>query len=140
MAVNRPDPVRNLGHKATDASLTKNPAGRMVDYTSGDQGKRIARGPERSASVYGKFANPQSGIANERNLSRWSGYAHAGSYQGGDGPGKDPPQSDGQRRSVPSEARNKDSDGYLESTKNWPSFDTGGADSGVGRLEKSRKY
>jgi hypothetical protein len=145
MAVNRPDPVRNLGHRATDASLTKNPAGRMVDYTSGEQGKRIARGPARSVGVYGSFKNPTSGISSEQNLSRWSGYASANTevtrgQAHGPGPGREPPQSDGQRQHVPAAAREKDSDGYLESTKNWPSFDTGGADSGVGRLDKSRKY
>jgi hypothetical protein len=29
-----------------------------------------------------------------------------------------------------------ESDGYLASTKNWPSFDYGGAESGEGRLQK----
>jgi hypothetical protein len=138
MAVNRPDPVHNLGHKATDATLTKNPAGRMVDYANNDVSKGVVRGPARSRSVYGSFKNPQSGIANERNLSRWSGLAHAGSYQGGDGTGKDVPPEP-RRRSVPDVARAKDSDGQLASTKNWASYEYGG-DSGMGRLEKSEKY
>jgi hypothetical protein len=142
MAVNRPDPVRNLGHKATDATLTKNPAGRMVDYTSGEQGKRIARGTARSVGVYGSFKNPTSGISSEQNLSRWSDYASANTevtrgQAHGPGPGKDPPQSDDSRRHVP--AAGKDSDGYLLSTATWANLPEAGADSGVGRLEKSRK-
>jgi hypothetical protein len=132
--------TKNLGHDWRESEIEQNPAGRMVDYANNDVSKGVVRGPARSQSVYGKFRDPQSGIANERNLDRWSNYATAGSYRGGDGTGKDVTMRDQGRRSVPSEARNKDSDGYLESTKNWPSFDTGGADSGVGRLEKSRKY
>jgi hypothetical protein len=140
MAVNKPDPVRNLGYKATDATLIKNPAGRMVDYTNNDIGKQIIReGQRHTQGVYGRHSPTPSGISTADNLQAWSKYSTSNSYHRGPGPGKEPPVSD-DRRSVPSEARNKDSDGYLESTKNWPSFDTGGADSGVGRLEKSRRY
>ena len=141
MAVNRPDPVRNLGHKATDASLTKNPAGRVQDYTN-HAGEGIVRGPARSVGVYGSFKNPTSGIStNEQNLDRWAGYAKANSYTGRSqvaGPGEDPPVSDDSRRLVPSAAREKGSDGYLESTKSWPSFEYG-SESGLGRIEKARK-
>jgi hypothetical protein len=137
---NKLDPSRNLGHrsKSTEAALTKNPAGRVVDYTNNDVGKGIVRGPARGQSVYGKFRDPKDG----HDFAGWASYAREGSYTGHgnkEGPGKEPTVRE-ERRSVPSAARNKDSDGYLESTKNWPSFDTGGADSGVGRLEKARKY
>src|SRR5215472_12825943 len=99
MAVNKPDPVRNLGHKSTEAGLTKNPAGRMVDYADNDVSKGVVRGPARSVGVYGRFRDPQSGIASEQNLTRWSGYASAGSYDG-----KDP------------KGRGEGSDGHLAST------------------------
>jgi hypothetical protein len=60
------------------------------------------------------------------------------SYQGGDGTGKDVPPEP-RRRSVPSEAAKKDSDGYLESTRTWANLPEAGGDSGVGRLEKAGK-
>jgi hypothetical protein len=142
MAVNRPDPVRNLGHKATEASLTKNPAGRMVDYTNNDIGKQIIReGQRHTQGVYGRHSPTPSGISTADNLQAWSKYSTSNSYTGHRnkaGPGKEPPVSDDSRRLVPSEARNKDSDGYLESTKNWPSFEYG-SDSGLGRIEKTHR-
>src|SRR6516225_10761412 len=132
MAVNKPDPVRNLGHKASDRSLTKNPAGRIVTYDTAPQAERqIKEGQKNTQGVYQKHSPIKSGISTAENLRDWSNYAKSNSYHRGGGPGKDPPQTDGQRCSVPSAARDKDSEGHLESTKNWPSFDTGGADSGI---------
>ena len=142
MAVNKPDPVRNLGHKATDATLTKNPAGRIVTYDTAPQAERqIKEGQAHTTGVYGRHVPIKSGISTADNLRAWSKYSTSNSYTGHgnkEGPGKDPPVSDDSRQHVP--AARKGSDGYLESTKNWPSFDTGGADSGIGRLEKSRRY
>ena len=117
MAVNRRDPVRNLGHKASDATLTKNPAGRMVDYTNNDVGKQIVRGPARSIGVYGRFDNPSDG----HDLKGWADYAKSNSYHGRDPRG-----------------RGEGSHNYLQSTKGWPRFDAG-SESGEGRIEKSRK-
>ena len=143
MAVNKPDPVRNLGHKATDASLTKNPAGRVMNYDTAPQAERqIKEGQRLTTGVYGRHAPIKSGISTAENLQAWSKYSTSNSYTGHRnkaGPGKDPPQSDDSRRSVPPEARNKDSDGYLASPKDWSSFEYGG-ESGLGRLEKSQKY
>jgi hypothetical protein len=143
MAVNRPDPVRNLGHKSksTEAALTKSPVGRVMNYDTAPQAERqIKEGQRLTQGVYVRHVPIKSGISSEQNLDQWARYAKSNSYHRGPGPGKDPPQSDDSRRLVPPAAHNKDSDGYLESTRNWPSFDTGGADSGVGRLEKSKKY
>jgi hypothetical protein len=131
--------VCNLGHPVPVSRLTENPAGRMVDYANNDVSKGIVRGPARSVGVYGSFKNPTSGISSEQNLSRWSGYASANTevtrgQAHGPGPGKDPPMSDDSR--MP--AAGKDSDGYLQSTRNWPNHEYG-ADSGPGRLEKTHR-
>jgi hypothetical protein len=130
--------TKNLGHDSTVDRLTENPAGRVDDYTN-DVGKQIVRGPARSQSVYGRFRDPKDGTSASENLSRWSDYAHAGSYQGGDGTGKEVSARDPRGGTVPSGARTKNSDGYLESTKGWAGYDRG-ADSGEGRLQKARKY
>jgi hypothetical protein len=122
MAVNKPDPVRNLGHKATNATLTRNPAG-MVDYANNDVSKGVVRGPPRSVGVYQKFSDPKDG----HDLKGWANYARSNSYSV-DGRGRDP------------KGRGAGSDGHLASTKGWPRFaDDGGSDSGEGRLTKSRK-
>jgi|SRR6516162_930564 hypothetical protein len=142
MAVNKPDPVRNLGHKASDRSLTKNPAGRVVTYDTAPQAEReIKEGQRLTTGVYGRHVPIKSGISTADNLRAWSKYAKSNSYTGHgakDGPGREPPVRD-DRRSVPSAARDKGSDGHLASTKDWASFEYGG-DSGMGRLEKSQKY
>ena len=132
----KPERTKNLGYDSTVDKLTQSPVGYPLDYQSPSAARVINE--TRSQGVYGKFRDPQSGIAQQNNLDRWADYAKSNSYHRGPGPGKDPPQSDGQRRSVPSEARNKDSDGYLESTKNWPSFEYG-SDSGLGRIEKTHR-
>jgi hypothetical protein len=132
--------VLNLGHPVPISEIEQNPAD-MADYTNNDVGKQIVRGPPRSAGVFGSFKDPKSGIStNEQNLDRWADYARSNSYHGGHGEGVEPTVRDPRGGTVPSEARNKGSDGYLQSTEGWPSFDTGGADSGVGRLEKAKKY
>jgi hypothetical protein len=134
MAVNRPDPVRNLGHKATDASLTKNPAGRIVTYDTAPQAERqIKEGQRLTQGVYRRHAPIKSGISSADNLQAWSKYSRSNTYDGGPGPGREPTMRDQGRSSVPSPARSKDSDGHLASTKNWASYEYGG-DSGLGRL------
>jgi hypothetical protein len=133
MAVNKPDPITNLGHKGKP--LTKNSAG-MVDYTNNDIGKKMLRQPSRLQGVYTSCSDPRSGISSADNLGKWSDYATKDSYHRGPGPGKDPPVSDRQRQHVP--AAGKDSDGYLQSTQNWPNHEFG-ADSGPGRIEKTHR-
>ena len=132
MAVNKPDPVRNLGHKASNATLTKNPAGYPHDYENGPADKVINE--KRSVGVYGKFRDPQSGISSAENLSRWSGYASEGSYQGKDGKAPVTPDPRTGRRT------SNQSDNYLASmpetsTKTWADH-RDGSESGPGRLEK----
>jgi hypothetical protein len=140
MAVNKPDPVRNLGHKSksTEAALTRNPVGRALNYEPASN--RVVDGPSRSVGVYKKFSDPKSGISSADNLRAWSKYSTSNSYTGHgakDGSAKDPPVSDDSRQHVP--AASKNSDGYLESTKGWAGYDRG-ADSGEGRLQKAKKY
>jgi hypothetical protein len=141
MAVNKPDPVRNLGHKSTEASLTKNPAGRMVDYTNNAVGKKMLRQPSRLQGVYGKCSDPRSGISSAENLQAWSKYSTKDSYHRGPGPGKEPTMPDPRERATAGYRPNgnQQSDGYLESTRGWAGYDRG-ADSGEGRLQKARKY
>jgi hypothetical protein len=134
--------VMNLGHPVPVSQLEKNPVGYPRDYENGPAARVINE--KRSQGVFGKFRDPQSGISTQANLDRWSGYASANTevtrgQAHGPGPGKEPPVSDAGRRSVPSPARNRDSDGYLASPKDWASYEYGG-DSGMGRLEKSQKY
>jgi len=143
MAVNKPDPVRNLGHKASDRSLTKNPAGRVVTYDTAPQAEReIKEGQRLTTGVYGRHVPIKSGISSADNLRVWSKYSTSNSYTSRGnkaGLGKDPTVRDPRGSSVPSAARNKDSDGYLAGTESWSTFEFGG-DSGKGRLEKSEKY
>ena len=143
MAVNRPDPVRNLGHKATDATLTKNPAGRIVSYDTAPQAERqIKEGQRLTTGVYGRHVPIKSGISSADNLRVWSKYSTSNSYTSRGnkaGLGKDPPTTDDSRRTVPDVARAKNSDGYLESTRTWANLPEAGGDSGVGRLEKAGK-
>jgi hypothetical protein len=82
--------------------------------------------------VYGKFRDPKSGIAEQQNLDRWASYAKSNSYHKGPGPGVNPTTPD------PRGAHSNESDGYLRSTKNWPSFEYG-SESGLGRIEKTHK-
>jgi hypothetical protein len=123
--------VMNLGHPVPVSQLTEHPAPHVKNYDSGDTG-RVVRGPARSQSVYGRFRDPKDGTSTSENLSRWAGYAHAGSYQGGDGTGKEVSMPDPRGR------HSNESDGYLQSTKSWPSFEYG-SESGPGRIEKAHK-
>src|SRR5262249_51491139 len=75
--------TKNLGHDSTVDRLTENPA-RMMNYDSADTA-RIINEP-RSVGVYGRFKNPQSGIAQQNNLDRWADYARSNSYHRGPGP------------------------------------------------------
>jgi hypothetical protein len=134
-----PERTKNLGHDSTVDRLTENPVGYPLDYQSPSAARVINE--TRSQGVYGKFRDPQSGIAQQNNLDRWADYAKSNSYTGHGnkaGLGKPPTVRDPRGSTVPSVARNKDSDGYLESTKNWPSFEYG-SESGLGRIEKARK-
>src|SRR5262249_15815040 len=108
MPVNRPDPVRNLGHKASDATLTKPPVSK-APLSEGTKGG--LRGPLGNAGVYSKFDNPTSG----HDLAAWSDRASANSYAG-----KDPKRGAG-------------SDNHLLSTKGWANLPDSGAESGPGR-------
>ena len=128
--------TKNLGHDWRESEIEQNPAGKLMNYDSADT-TRVINEP-RSQGVYGRFKNPLSGIAEQRNLSRWAGYARSNSYHRGPGPGREPTVRDQGRSSVPSAARSKDSDGYLESTRNWPSFEYG-SESGLGRIEKTHR-
>jgi hypothetical protein len=129
--------VRNLGHKATDASLTKNPAGRVMNYDTAPQGERqIKEGQRLTTGVYGRHVPIKSGISSADNLRVWSKYSTSNSYTSRGnkaGLGKDPPQSDDSRQHVP--AAGKASDGYLADPREWSRFDRG-SESGEGRLEK----
>jgi hypothetical protein len=126
MAVNKPDPVRNLGHKATDATLTKNPIGRPTNYDSGDTA-RTFRDRGKLQGVYTTCSDPRSGIASQANLDKWADYSTKDSYHG-----KDP------------KGRGAGSDEHLAplpkpSTDNWANY-SAGSDSGEGRLQKAKKY
>jgi hypothetical protein len=123
----------NLGHPVPISEIEKNPAGRMVDYANNDVSKGVVRGPARSQNVYGKFRDPKDG----HDFAGWASYAREGSDHGKSA--KPPTVRDPRGSSVPSAARNKDSDGYLAGTESWSTFEFGG-DSGKGRLEKSEKY
>jgi hypothetical protein len=129
----KPERTKNLGHDSTVDKLTENPVGYPLNYEPGSN--RVVRGPPRSQGVYGKFRDPQSGICNQQNLDRWSGYARSNSFRGeGDSIGKDPVVRD------PRGPHSNKSDGYLApspnpSTKNWADY-RAGSESGEGRLEK----
>src|SRR6516165_480903 len=96
----------NLGYSVPISEIEKSPVGYPRDYENGPAARVISE--KRSQGVFGKFSDPKSGISSEQNLDKWAGYARSNSYHKGPGPGREPPQSDGQRRSVPSEARDKD--------------------------------
>jgi hypothetical protein len=136
----KPETVLNLGHPTTVDRLTENPVGYPRDYENGPAARVINE--RRSQGVYGKFADPKDGRSTQANLDRWADYAKANSYTGHGnkaGVGKAPTVRDPRGGTVPSAARKKDSDGYLASPKDWASYEYGG-DSGLGRLEKSKKY
>jgi hypothetical protein len=136
--------VMNLGHRVREDDLTRHPLGKVQDYHN-HASEHVVRGPARGVGVYRGFKNPESGLPSEQNLSRWSDYAKSNSYTGHhhkDGPGVEPPPGE-PRRSVPSEAHGKDSDGHLAplpkpSTDNWANY-SAGSDSGEGRLQKIGK-
>jgi hypothetical protein len=133
--------VSNLGHPSREDDLTRHPLGRVQDYDKGAS-ERIEKGPKRGVGVYRGYKNPQSGIGtDEQNLDRWASYAHSNSYYGGHGEGVEPRMADPRERSATGHrpASAKDSDGYLLSTATWANLPEAGADSGVGRLEKTRK-
>jgi hypothetical protein len=115
--------TKNLGHDSTVDRLTENPSKKARNYEPNSN--RVIDGPSRSAGVYQRFADPQSGISSEQNLNKWSSYSQAGTYSV-DGRGRDP------------KGRGAGSDNHLASTKNWPSFEYG-ADSGPGRIEKTHR-
>jgi hypothetical protein len=111
--------VMNLGHPVPVSQLTENPAGRMMNYDSGDTA-RTFRDPPRLQGVYKSAPDPRSGISSERNIDAWSQRASTNSYHGSDPRG-----------------RGKGSDNHLLQPKGGYEA---GSDSGEGRLEKSEKY
>jgi hypothetical protein len=115
----------NLGHPSTQDRLTEHPLGKVHDYANSRASEKIVAGPKRSQSVYGKFADPKDG----HDLKGYAGYAHAGTYQRGDGTGRPVSMRDPRGR------RDEGSDGHL-ATPEWTGY-TAGADSGVGRIEKT---
>ena len=124
MAVNRPDPVRNLGHKSSERGLLKNPAG-LINYDSADTA-RTFRDRGKLQGVYTTCSDPRSGIASQANLDKWADYSTKDSYHG-----KDP------------KGRGAGSDEHLAplpkpSTDNWANY-SAGSDSGEGRLQKIGK-
>ena len=136
----KPERTKNLGHDSSVDRLTQNPVGYPKDYEQGPAARVINE--KRSQGVFGKFADPKDGRSTQANLDRWADYAKANSYTGHGnkaGVGKAPTVRDPRGGTVPSAARKKDSDGYLASPKDWASYEYGG-DSGLGRLEKSKKY
>jgi len=78
--------VMNLGHPVPVSRLTENPVGYLRDYEQGPAA-RVINEP-RSVGVYGKFRDPQSGIAEQGNLDRWADYAKSNSYHGRDPRGR----------------------------------------------------
>jgi hypothetical protein len=121
----------NLGHRVPEDRVMEHPLNKVDDYANSHASERVVDGPKRGQSIYGRFKNPQSGVANEGNLNRWAGYAHAGSYQGGDGTGKEVSMRDPRGR------RDEGSDGHLLRPE-WDRYQFG-ADSGAGRLEKTHR-
>jgi hypothetical protein len=63
--------VSNLGHPVPVSRLTENPLGRVMNYDSGDTA-RTFRDPAKLQGVYGKTADPRSGISSEQNIDAWS--------------------------------------------------------------------
>jgi hypothetical protein len=124
MAVNKPDPVRNLGHKSTEARLTRNPAPRVVDYTQDGAGQReIKEGQRHTQGVYGRHSPTPRGISTQENLDKWASYSRSNSYHGRD------PRGCGEG-----------SDDHLLSTKGWANLPDSGSESGPGRIEKAKRY
>jgi hypothetical protein len=135
--------THNLGHPTTHDKLHEHPLkGKVVDYTSDDVGKmHVSEGQRPRPGLYGKTADPRSGLSTAENLSEWSRYSSVNSYQsndahGGHGEGVASHRADPRpnQRSNPQE-----SDGYLASPKMWADLPSAGGDSGVGRLEKQSK-
>jgi hypothetical protein len=134
--------VHNLGHPTTHDKLHEHPLKHKIhDYTSDDVGERhIREGQRPRPGLYGKTADPRSGLATAENLSEWSKYSSVNSYQSNDAHGG---QGEGVASHHPDPRHNQrdnpqESVGYLASTKNWASFEDG-SESGPGRIEKSHK-
>jgi hypothetical protein len=138
-----PEKVHNLGHETTLEHIHEHPLKHKIhDYTSDDVGERhIREGQRPRPGVYGKTANPQSGLSTAENLAEWSRYSSTNSYQsndahGGHGEGVASHHADPR----PNQRDNpQESDGYLASTDKWANLPDAGGDSGVGRLEKQEK-
>jgi hypothetical protein len=133
-----PEKVHNLGHETTLDKIHEHPLkGKIIDYTSDDVGQaHIREGQRPGRGVYGKSADPRSGLSTESNIGEWSRRASTNSYHGGHGEGvaSHRPDPRHNQRDNPQE-----SDGYLASTDKWANLPDAGGDSGVGRLEKQEK-
>jgi hypothetical protein len=116
--------VHNLGHPTTHDKVHEHPLhGKVMSYNSDDVGHAHMREGQRPGrGVYGRSADPKSGLSTAENLSDWSRYSTSNSYHG-----KDPA------------GRGEGSDGHLASTDKWANLPDAGGDSGVGRLEKAKR-
>jgi hypothetical protein len=128
--------VHNLGHPTTHDKLHEHPLKhQIIDYTSDNVGHaHIAEGQRRRPGLYGRSANPRSGLSTAENLTEWSRYSSTNSYHGGHGVASHHADPRPNQRDNPQE-----SDGYLASTDKWANLPDAGGDSGVGRLEKQEK-
>jgi hypothetical protein len=114
----------NLGHRVRQDQLTAHPLNRVPTYDTAPQAERqIKEGQQRyTQGVYQKHSPINSGISTAENLRDWSRYSQSNTYSV-DGRGRDP------------KGRGAGSDGHL-ATPEWTGY-TAGADSGVGRIEKT---
>jgi hypothetical protein len=126
--------TKNLGHDWRESEIEKNPAGKLMNYDSGDTA-RTFRDPAKLQGVYKKTADPRSGISSADNLARWSGYASMSSFDGKDG--KAPSMPDPRERAAGYRPNGEGSDGHLLRPE-WDRYEYG-ADSGPGRLEKTHR-
>src|SRR5262249_39047204 len=67
----------NLGHPVPISKIAESPVGYPRDYQPPSADRVINE--RRSVGVYGKFRDPQSGIAQQNNLDRWADYAKSNS-------------------------------------------------------------
>jgi hypothetical protein len=114
----KPETVSNLGDDTTVDKLTENPVRKVPNY---ENSNRVVEGPTGQTGVYTRFDSPRDG----HDFSGWASRTGSNTYSV-DGRGRDP------------KGRGAGSDNHLASTKGWARFDSG-AESGEGRLEKSRK-
>ena len=116
--------VMSLGHPVPISRIADHPlTGQPMNYDTAPQAERqIKEGQRTTQGVYGRHAPINSGVSTAENLRDWSRYSQSNTYSV-DGRGRDP------------KGRGAGSDGHL-ATPEWTGY-TAGADSGVGRIEKT---